>query len=82
MAKRSGEPVEDDLTTPDHVHFYESGKLVLTLDDDLDDREMWKAIHRYMEKSRWFPNVWWISDHGNAHLMKSAGKWSRGKSRR
>lgn len=28
-----------------------------------------KALRRYMELSQFWPNVWFISDHGNAHLM-------------
>lgn len=27
------------------------------------------ALRAYMERTQWFPNVWFISDHGNAHLM-------------
>lgn len=27
------------------------------------------ALRAYMEREQWWPNVWFISDHGNAHLM-------------
>lgn len=28
-----------------------------------------QAVRQYMERSQFWPNVWFISDHGNAHLM-------------
>lgn len=41
------------------------------------------AVRAYMEKVQFWPNVWWVSDHGNAHLMDltdntraSAKEWS------
>ncbi len=64
------EPSEDDITTKDHVTFYVNGKalpLDLTRDSTTDD--MWKALRGYMAATQFFPNVWFISDHGNAHLM-------------
>jgi hypothetical protein len=30
---------------------------------------MWEAIAVEMERHGFWPNVWFISDHGNAHLM-------------
>ncbi len=65
-----GEPEEDDVTTEDDVHFYQSGKLWLTLDRDLDDRAMWRALHAQMKKDNYYPNVWRISDHGNSALLR------------
>lgn len=38
---------------------------------ELSDAQMWKQIEAYMEKSQYFPNVWFISDHGNAHILSS-----------
>jgi hypothetical protein len=63
------EPQEDDLVTEDHSNFYESGKKVLTVDPEATEHEMWLAIIKYMKKSNYYPNVWFVSDHGNAHLM-------------
>lgn len=60
------EPEEGDITTEDHRRFYQYGKLVLDLDED-DDHEA--AVREFMERSKFWPNVWFISDHGNAHLM-------------
>jgi hypothetical protein len=59
-------PDEDALTTSDHVHFYQYGKLVLTVGEDED---MVEAINAWMERKRFFPDVYWISDHGNAHRI-------------
>lgn len=30
---------------------------------------MWGALRAEMERQKFFPNVWFISDHGNSHLM-------------
>lgn len=60
------EPEDEDITTSDHRRFYQSHKLWLEIDEDED---MVAAIQARMEKDRFWPNVWFISDHGNAHLM-------------
>ena len=31
--------------------------------------DMWDAINAHMDATSYFPGVWFISDHGNAHLM-------------
>lgn len=36
---------------------------------ELSDEQIWKQLREYMERTGFFPNVWWISDHGNAHLL-------------
>lgn len=64
------EPDEDDLVTDDHVHFYANGKLELTVPADATTRQMWEEIDQWMGREQFFPNVWFISDHGNAHLME------------
>lgn len=60
------EPEEGDYTTTDHKHFYQYGKLVLDLDED-DDHIA--ALNAHMDREQFWPNAWFISDHGNAHLM-------------
>ena len=64
------EPEEEDLVTEDHMRFYRHGFAhkgpVVTVGEDGDWR---KEVKRYMLRERWYPNVWWISDHGNAHLL-------------
>jgi hypothetical protein len=62
-------PEEDDITTVDHHTFYQYGKLWLETPEDWEWEETAKAIQAQMEKDRFFPNCWWISDHGNAHLI-------------
>ena len=61
------EPGEGDITTEDHRNFYQYGKLAFTVEDgeDID-----VACREFMMGREFFPNVWAISDHGNAHLMK------------
>jgi hypothetical protein len=63
------EPQEEDLVTEDHREFWQSGKKVLTVDRDASETEMWSAIERRMEADGVFPNVWFLSDHGNYHRM-------------
>jgi hypothetical protein len=63
------EPEECDLVTTDHMRFYEVGtpggpKITVGLDDD------WRpAVRAYMERTKYWPSVWFISDHGNSHLL-------------
>lgn len=77
------EPQEDDYTTEDHIHFYQYGKLVVTVpkvilpgfkgdDCEVDD---WRPhVKAHMDKEQFWPNVFWISDHGNAHLLSWGDK--------
>lgn len=70
------EPQDDDLATSDHSHFYEvgrSGRVVLTVDPDADRAEMWREIDAYMNRQGFFPNVWFVSDHGNVSLLERDG---------
>ena len=65
------EPEEGDYTTEDHRHFYQFGKLVVTVPDD--DGYDWRVfVSEHMEQEEYYPNVWFISDHGNAHLLTFA----------
>lgn len=92
-------PTEGDLTTDDHIHFYEheglKGGPVLTIQaqpapfepaedasEPVGDASMWKQLDAYMKSQKFFPNVWFISDHGNAHLMSRPKKKSRRRSKR
>lgn len=60
------EPEEDDITTSDHKRWYQSGKLYFTGDE--------KGLKKKMAKDKFWPNVWFISDHGNAHLITLESK--------
>lgn len=69
----ANEPGEDSITTTDHVHFYQYGKLVFTLDIDEDTVA---GINRELERMAFWPDVYFISDHGNSiriDLTKSEG---------
>lgn len=61
------EPEDGDLTTADHIHFYSDGKLAFTVGDD---ENMADAIYDWMNEEGYHPNVWFISDHGNAHPIE------------
>jgi hypothetical protein len=63
------EPEEGDLVTSDHVHFYANGRRVVTVDADASKTRMWRQLDAYMKSQNFYPNVWFISDHGNAHIM-------------
>lgn len=39
------------------------------LGDFSDQDEAEEALAAAMKKSKFWPNVWWVSDHGNQHLM-------------
>lgn len=59
------EPAEGDITTSDHHRWYQYGKLYHTGDEE--------GLKQKMDADRFWPNVWAISDHGNAHLMTLDG---------
>jgi hypothetical protein len=61
------EPEDEDWVTEDHVTFREQGgRGVIVVPDGQDWRTVVKAR---MEEEGFYPNVWFISDHGNAHLL-------------
>lgn len=57
-------PEEGDYTTTDHIHWYQYGKLVLTTPD-----QDYAFVKAHMDQERFWPNAWFISDHGNCHLL-------------
>lgn len=62
-------PQEEDYTTEDHRTFYQVGNHrgpVLEVGEDEDWREKMKEK---VEADGFWPNIWFISDHGNAHLL-------------
>lgn len=70
------EPDEGDWVTTDHQEFFSDGKLVLRVTEAVadDDRKLWRAIDAQMKKDNFFPSVWFISDHGNAHRMSRSSR--------
>lgn len=70
---RPAEPEEDDITTEDHHQWYQNGRLYFTGDA--------AGLQAKMEKDGWFPNVWFIDDHGGVELITDfspAGPGERG----
>ncbi len=65
------EPTDEDIFIQDDrgkTHAWYSGKPIASLEnDDWDAFHM--AIAQWMSEQGYFPNVWTISDHGNAHLV-------------
>lgn len=61
---------EGDITTTDHIRWYCDGKLILTTADP-DDAE--SQVKAWMDREGYYPDVWWISDHGNAHRISLEG---------
>jgi hypothetical protein len=59
-------PEEGDYTTDDKRTFYQYGKLVVEAGDEQDWRDI---VGEHMDAHQFWPNVWFISDHGNAHLL-------------
>lgn len=73
------EPQEDDVVFDDSergpgINFYQSGKPWLHVRDDEDWDDIYDKIRRKMEREGFYPNLWHISDHGNAHLVTDLWK--------
>lgn len=66
----AGGPQEGDLVTYDHRNLYVWGaglrKSVLLV---TNVNRFNAQVRAYMKRDGFFPNVWFISDHGNAHLI-------------
>jgi len=57
----SQEPDEEDITSPDPGGpFFYIGKKIADTEEEL---------RQWMETNQFWPDVWFISDHGNAHLI-------------
>jgi hypothetical protein len=71
------EPQEDDCTIGEDEHrVYQSGKLWVEVPKDAELFERDLAIVRQQVADQYWPNVWSISDHGNAHLMDMSRAWA------
>ncbi len=64
--EEADEPQEGDYTTADHRKWFQYGRLVLDLAEDADHL---KALAEHMKAGNYYPSVWFISDHGNAHRI-------------
>lgn len=66
------EPEEGDLITEDWRTFWEVGDHhapVLCFSAEMPWAEVCALIRLYFSEQRFWPDVWFISDHGNAHLL-------------
>lgn len=83
--EESTEPQEGDITTPDHCKFYRYGKLIFEVfEHDKGGYKLLvrgkfngnvfasveAAIGAYMDEDQFWPNCWFVSDHGNAHRIE------------
>lgn len=71
----------EDVFTEDHIRFFQSGKEVLRLVPDATEEEMWDGLNKWMEKSNFWPSVWFVSDHGNISLMTDP-RWADSKKKK
>ena len=73
-------PQDGDITTQDHVRFWQDGKIILERQESgnwlspligkMIGQGDWKwAVREWTEIDSYCPNIWLISDHGNAHLI-------------
>jgi hypothetical protein len=71
-------PGEGDITSADHVHWFQDEKEILSTADPADPHtpaDDWKVqLRAYMNRQQFWPSVWWISDHGNAHRIDMAAE--------
>jgi hypothetical protein len=73
-----GEPEEGDYVTEDDascavMHFREHGTGKLQLSVKVDEKDWRRAVKDHMDREQFWPNVWFVSDHGNAHLLSVNG---------
>jgi hypothetical protein len=70
---RLEEPGEDDIQTEDWMTYYQYGKVWLQISqdqyDEMSSEELYQMIKNKMEKENFFPDLFFISDHGNANLV-------------
>lgn len=70
--EREDEPCEGDITTEDHLLFMQYGKTYLEVpasEEERDPGAAMRALRAKMDSDKFWPDVWFISDHGNAHRI-------------
>lgn len=67
------EPGEEDITIgEDDLSAYYLGKEIVSItrdEADEDEDALYKAISAWCDKQKYWPDVWWISDHGNCNIV-------------
>lgn len=65
--REEGGPLEEDITTEDYQTFWYYGGIAFTVEDG----QTWQqALTAYTEGGHYFPDVWYIDDHGGHTLLK------------
>jgi hypothetical protein len=69
------EPEEGDYVTEDdescrRMRFHEYGTRRHLLTVYPDETDWVRAVKDHMEREQFWPNVWFLSDHGNWHLWR------------
>lgn len=60
------EPEEGAYTTSDHQSFFQFGRLAVVVGEGAE----WAHVQKeHMDQEQFWPNVWFVSDHRNAHLL-------------
>ncbi len=59
-------PEEGDYTTKDYKAFYQFGRLAVLVPTGSTWEQM---VEAHMNRERFWPNVWFLSDHGNYRLI-------------
>ena len=81
--EESGEPEPDEEN--DIFFGDERGKTVVSYAGKVigtfgEEEEARTFIRNWMEKEKYWPNVWFVSDHGNMHLVSDLGGEEKDKS--
>lgn len=77
------EPDEGDITFEGGAPVYQDGQIIIDeIDDDVfrvlktntEYNDLYEAIKAHMNADGYWPNVWNVSDHGNAHMVSLGRK--------
>lgn len=79
-------PEDDDLVTSDYRKFFRVGfghkgpvVVVPESPDGCPDSDWTGLVKAYMDKDKFWPNVWYQGERGDIHLLNmSTGTWAKG----
>lgn len=72
------EPDAGDNTTSDHRNSFQFGRLVLVV----DERDEWAHVLKdHIDREQFWPNLWFLSDHGTVSLVKLLDELAETKER-
>jgi hypothetical protein len=70
LNQREPEYTDGDYTSEDHCNWYQYSKLVVSIAPE-DDHIA--ALRQHMTDNQFWPNAWFLSDHGSLHLLTLGG---------